>query len=108
MPLKQNIYFSKENNLNFLSKIRKLMEGSGCKNEAFKFVGIHLDENLTWNHHVKAVKKASSAVFALSNVRNLLPSNIKHTIYNSLFRSFVEYEISAWGRNESPEMKKLA
>ena len=32
------------------------MEGSGCKNESFKFVGIHLDENLTWNHHVKAVK----------------------------------------------------
>ena len=62
--------------------------GAGCKNECFKFVGIHLDE--TWNHHVKAVKnKASSAVFALSNVRNLLPSNIKHTIYNSLFRSFV-------------------
>jgi len=68
----------------------------------------HLDENLTWNHHVKAVKKASSAVFALSNVRNLLPSNIKHTIYNSLFRSFVEYGISAWGRNKSPETKKIA
>ena len=30
--------------------------GAGCKNESFKFVGIHLDENLTWNHHVKAVK----------------------------------------------------
>ena len=66
---------------------------------------IHLDENLSWNH--QAVKnKASSAVFALSNVRNLLPCNIKHTIYNSLFRSFVEYGISAWGRNKSPEMKK--
>ena len=83
--------------------------GAGCKNESFKFVGIHLDENLTWNHHLKAVKnKASSAVFALSNIRNLLPSNIKHTIYNSLFRSFVEYGIAAWGRNKSPEMKKIS
>jgi len=37
-------------------------------------VGLHLDENLTWNDHVKAIKnKASSVVFALSNVRNLLP-----------------------------------
>ena len=70
---------------------------------------IHVDENLTWNHHVKAVKnKASSAVFALSNVRNLLPSNIRHTIYKSLFRSFVEYGISAWRRNKCPEMKKIS
>ena len=45
--------------------------GAGCKNESFNFVGIHLDENLTWNHHVKVVKnKVSSAVFALSKVRN--------------------------------------
>ena len=70
---------------------------------------IQLDENLTWNHHVKAVKnKASSAVFALSNARNLLPSNIKHTIYNTLFCSFVEYGISAWGKNKNPEMKKIS
>ena len=38
--------------------------------ESFKFVGIHLDENL---NSVKS--KASSAVFALSSVKNILPSN---------------------------------
>ena len=41
---------------------------------------------------IKLLKKTFSAVFALSNVRNLLPSNIKNTIYNSLFPSFVETE----------------
>lgn len=82
--------------------------GTECKNESFKFVGINLDEYLNWNHHVKSVKnKASSAVFALSKVRNLLPSNIKLNIYNSLFRSYVDYGISAWGRNTSPDMKKI-
>ena len=36
--------------------------GTGCKNESFKFVGVHLDENLNWNHHIKVVKnKVSSA-----------------------------------------------
>ena len=29
---------------------------AGGKNESFKFVRIHLDENLTWNHHLRAVK----------------------------------------------------
>ena len=27
--------------------------GIGCKEESFKFVGIHLDEHLSWNFHVK-------------------------------------------------------
>ena len=82
--------------------------GTGCKNESFLFVGVHLDENLNWNHHLKAVKnKASSAVFALSSVKNILPSNIKLTIYNSLFRSFIEYGISAWGCNKCSEMKQI-
>ena len=71
--------------------------GTGCKNESFKFVCVHLDENLNWSHHLKSIKnKASSAVFSLSSVKNFLPSNIKLTIYNSLFRSFIEYGISAW------------
>jgi len=30
--------------------------GTGCKNSSFKFVGVHLDENLNWNHHLKWVK----------------------------------------------------
>ena len=27
--------------------------GIGCKNESFKVVGVHLDANLNWNHHLK-------------------------------------------------------
>ena len=44
-------------------------------------------------------------MFALSNP---LPSNIKHTIYNSLFRSFVEYGIAAWWRIKVLKWNKLA
>jgi len=80
--------------------------GTGCKNESFKFVGVHLDKN--WNHHLKSVKnKVSSAVFALSSLKNILPSNIKLTIFHSLFRSFIEYGISAWGRNKCSEIKQI-
>ena len=82
--------------------------GTGCKNESFKFVGINLDEYLTWSYHIKAIKnKTSTAVYALAKVRNLLPSNIKLTIYNSLFRSYVEYGISCWGKIACPDMKKI-
>ena len=64
MPLKQSLYFS-ERKQKFLGDSLKLFIenkeidriGAGCKNESFKFVGIHLDENLSWNHHHKAIKK---------------------------------------------------
>ena len=58
---------------------------------------------------IKLLKKTFSAVFALSNVRNLLPSNIKNTIYNSLFPSFVETEFQP-GREiyKSPKIKKIS
>ena len=62
--------------------------GTGCKDDSFKFVGINLDENITWSYHIKEHKKQDiTAVYALAKVRNLLSNNIKLTIYNSLFRS---------------------
>ena len=82
--------------------------GSGCKDTSFKFVGVHLDEFLNWEQHTKYVRgKAASAVYALSRVRNLLPSNIKYIIYNSLFRSFIEYGVIAWGRAKGGDINAI-
>ena len=50
---------------------------------------------------------APVTVYDLAKVRNLLPSNIKLIIYNSLFRSYVEYGISCWGKTACPDMKKI-
>ena len=82
--------------------------GSNCKDEYFKFVGIRIDEHLSWKFHVEHVSnKASSATFALSRVKSLLPSNIKLMIYNSLFKSYIEFGISAWGINKESNMKRI-
>jgi hypothetical protein len=82
--------------------------GQGCTEESFKFVGVHLDEFLTWNYHVKHVRgKVAGAVYALSKLRNLLPKHIKYTVYNSLFRSFIEFGITAWGRSRSGDIKRI-
>ena len=43
--------------------------GEGCKEKFFKFVGVHLDEHLTWQYHVNHVRgKAASANYALSKI----------------------------------------
>ena len=39
------------------------------KEKSFKLVGIHLDENLKWTHHINAVaKNMSSALYGLTKV----------------------------------------
>ena len=82
--------------------------GSGCSEESFKFVGMILDEFLTWKYHIHHVfNKAASALYTLSKLRKLLPSHIKLTIYNSLFRSFIEYGVNCWGKAHNSKIKRL-
>ena len=82
--------------------------GAGCQEESFKFVGIHLDEFLSWEFHSRKIRaKISGAVYALSKLKSLLPKKIKYLIYNSLFRSHIEYCISAWGKSKSSEIKRI-
>ena len=82
--------------------------GKGCGEESFKFVGINLDESLSWKHHINIIRnKVAGATYALSKLRNLLPSNIKLTIYNSLFKSHIEYGIQAWGNASIPDLKGI-
>ena len=67
--------------------------GKNCPEESFKFVGINLDESLSSRHHVNYVRnKIAGATYALSKLKNLLPSKIKLTVYNSLFNSHFELE----------------
>ena len=82
--------------------------GKGCHDESFKFVGLNLDEFLNWDHHIKSViNKANSATFALSKLKNFLPDYIKCTIYNSLFKSHIDYGSIVWGNSKCPELGRL-
>lgn len=109
------ILFRKQNmtpNLNNLSLIIDNSEieriGKDCKDNSFKFVGVHIDEFLSWKDHIKHVNsKLASSTFALSKVRNVLPEKTKLLIYNSLFRSHLEYCIIAWGKSNNSQMSKL-
>lgn len=82
--------------------------GLGCEDEYFKFVGMKLDEFLTWEHHIKHVEnKVSSASFALSRIKNFLPANIKKLIYNSLIKSQIEYGLIVYGGIEKHRLNRI-
>ena len=72
--------------------------GNECKTKFFKFVGHHLDEYLSWEHQINHVRgKLASGNYAIARTKNFLPKNIRLTLYNSLFRPYLEFGILAWG-----------
>ena len=82
--------------------------GSDCTNKFFKFVGLYLDEHLSWEHQVQQVhSKLSSGNYAINSAKNFLPLHIRKNIYNSLFRSHLEYGILAWGGIKSNKLKGI-
>jgi hypothetical protein len=65
-----------------------------------KFLGIHMDENLTWKTHVNKVKsKISYAIFIMNKVKNILPYTALKTLYLTLVQSHLIYGILAWGNS---------
>ena len=59
-------------------------------------------------HHTNQIRnKIAGATYALSKLRYLLPTSVKHTIYNSLFKSHIEYGIQAWGNSSNPGIKGI-
>jgi hypothetical protein len=77
-------------------KIQKICEAG--KEKSFKLVGIHLDENLKWNHHIKAVgKKISSSLYGLTKVSKELNEENKKLLYSGLIHSHLVFGLPIWG-----------
>ena len=82
--------------------------GNECKTKFFKFVGHHLDEHLTWDSQINHVSgKLASANYAIARIKNFLPRHVRMTLYNSLFRSHMEFGVLAWGGVRPAKLKKI-
>ena len=74
----------------------------------FKFLGVIIDSNLTWSHHINHISnKLSRICGVLSRLKHYVPVLILEIIYNSLFLSHLNYGITAWGFNVGPRIKTL-
>lgn len=68
------------------------------KSSTEKYLGLLLDDKLSWKPHIEHVKaKLVSLSGALRKMGNCLPLKIKRTIYNSLVKPNLEYLIEIWG-----------
>jgi hypothetical protein len=84
---KQNLNFELNFNENILSFV-----------EHTKFLGIHIDKNLTWKQHTEmVVKKLNTACFQMYVLRNIIDLKTKLMVYYALFFSTLQYGIELWG-----------
>ena len=73
-----------------------------------KFLGVIIDENLSWQPHIESVcRKLSSCVGALYRVQDFVPKALHKQLYHALFESHLTYCISVWGGQSFSTLSKL-
>ena len=64
----------------------------------FCFLGLVINEHLTWKTHIdKVTNKISKYTGILNRLKHFLPKNIMRTLYCSLIQSQLIYCILVWG-----------
>ena len=65
-----------------------------------KFLGIIVDENLSWKPHIDIIcKKTAKSCGLLYKIRPFILHETALTIYYSLIHSYLNYCVGIWGRN---------
>ena len=91
-----------------LQKTKLERIGKGQKEEGTKFVGIWIDEELSWKLHSDHVKRkvVGNLPFITLN-KHILPIATRKILYNALIKPYMEYGITIWGGRHTKQMEKL-
>ena len=94
----------------YLDKTVSIKIGKEHVNQAkyVKFLGLLLDENLNWRYHLSELsRKLARTCGIFFKIRHLLPTNVLVSLYFSLFASFLQYGIIAWGLADDTHTKPI-
>ena len=79
-----------------------------CRTSHIKFLGVIIDENLTWNNHINELCNKLKRLFHIFyNIRHLLSKDNIKTIYYALIYSRIKYGISVYGQACNTKMKRI-
>ena len=74
----------------------------------FNFLGVTIDNTLSWSNHINiTANKISKVNGILSKLKTVFPTNILLMIYNSLILSRINYGILTWGFGDVYRIKLL-
>ena len=73
-----------------------------------KLLGLHLDQNLTWDSHVtQIVKKCNRSLAQVGRVKDLLPRQQRIAVVNALIIPHIDYCCSVWGNTTQNNIRRL-
>ena len=74
-----------------------------------KFLGVIIDENLTWREQIKTVEtKVSKSVGVLYKTKDVLDIQALRTLYQSLVEPYMSYCCEIWGNTYPSRLRKLS
>jgi hypothetical protein len=77
--------------------------------DCFRFLGILIDEKLSWSSHVNMLKgRIARAIGILKRIYKLISKKERLLIYNAFINSHLSYCIEAWGSAGRVHMNVLA
>ena len=78
------------------------------RENSLKFLGVVLDEHLTWKKHIQLIEnKISKKVGVLYKTSELINSKCLRGVYFSFIHSYINYANIAWASTNKTNLKKL-
>ena len=81
------------------------------RTKTYKYLGIELNESLSWDSHIdNTIKKVSAGLGAIKRVTNLVPRETLIMIYKALIQPYFDYCSAVWGSigvGQSERLQKL-
>ena len=72
--------------------------GDKFDNTSFKFLGIFIDETISWKKHIdKICTKISQANYVINKVKNTIPKQCLLTLYQSIIQCHINFGLQLWG-----------
>ena len=78
------------------------------KVSSIKFLGVNIDENLTWKNHIDGISKTIARnVGVLNKLKCYIPKRVLHSLYCTLILPYVNNSIIIWGNTYHSYMDKI-
>jgi hypothetical protein len=76
--------------------------------EKTKFLGVTIDENLSWKCHIDGISKTISRNIGIINkLKHFIPERILYSLYCTLIIPYVNYGILIWGNTCKTYLEKI-
>lgn len=73
-----------------------------------RFLGVIIDDKLSWNSHLKDLaKRLKYHIGSINRILDNIPKNLHKNVYHTLFESHMSYGITVWGGESKNKLEPI-